>query len=54
MFVVILGFSLIFQLLMFRILANELTKELEKFEDRVDEKISLYDKLNQLKIDQEK
>lgn len=49
MFVVILGFSLIFQLLMFRFLANELTKELEKFEDRVDEKINLYDKLNRKK-----
>lgn len=46
--------SVILQLFVLRIFANKLAEELEKFENRIDEKLNLYDKLNQLKQSQEK
>lgn len=49
---IILG--VILQLFILKIFANNLAEELEKFENRVDEKLNLYDKLNQLKRSQEK
>lgn len=49
---IILG--VILQLFILKIFANNLAEELEKFENRIDEKLNLYDKLNQLKRSQEK
>ncbi len=54
MFIFYLVITLIFQIVLFRLLWEQLLKELMDFENRIDEKISLYDKLNRLENDREK
>lgn len=52
-FLIYLVITLFSQVIFFKILWTNLVKELMEFENRIDEKINLFDKLSQLENDQD-